>query len=115
MFAGVLVTLNHMLIWLKWVYWLSPFSWAIRSLALNEFNAPSYDFNVTTMTGGQARAGTFYLEVNRLPRFAPSITAYTRLHTLLLCAPIACRSRMVCKQSSSTSGLVWVISLVSDC
>ena len=41
----------------QWLYWVSPMSWAIRSIALNEFNAPSYDFLV-----GGVRAGTTYLE-----------------------------------------------------
>jgi energy-coupling factor transporter ATP-binding protein EcfA2 len=31
---------------LKWVFWISPVSWELRSFALNEFDAPRYDRDV---------------------------------------------------------------------
>ena len=51
-----------MLIWLQWIYWVSPVSWAIRCLAQNEFTSSKYDFMVQGPTGS-VNAGLFYLEV----------------------------------------------------
>lgn len=28
---------------LVWLYWVSPFSWLIRALLINEFNSADYD------------------------------------------------------------------------
>ena len=44
---------------LVWLYWLSPMSWAIRSLAQNEFNDESYGRDGDRIAG--MRAGDFYL------------------------------------------------------
>ena len=43
---------------LKWVFWISPVSWELRSFALNEFDAPKYDREVT---GGE-RLGDSYID-----------------------------------------------------
>ncbi len=44
-----------------WLYWISPFSWTTRSMALNEFLAPRYDDPVpgTSDTVGEALLKTF--------------------------------------------------------
>ena len=44
---------------LVWLYWLSPMSWAIRSLAQNEFNDESYGRDEDRIAG--MRAGDYYL------------------------------------------------------
>ena len=67
------MTRNKILIWLQWIYWISPFSWSIRSVALNEFNAPSYDYLINTGSG-MVRAGTYYLEVRLALAVAALVT-----------------------------------------
>jgi ABC-type multidrug transport system ATPase subunit/ABC-type multidrug transport system permease subunit len=42
LFSGFLITYSNIPNWLIWLYWLSPFSWALRSLMQNEFFSPSY-------------------------------------------------------------------------
>lgn len=78
---------------LQWVYWLSPFSWSIRSVALNEFNAHSYDFNVSTPSG-LMRAGHWYLEVGRLIQLVPSVCVYLPMRV--------CDSECVCVSVSAS-------------
>ena len=41
--AGFLILYNNFPRWLIWLYWISPFSWIVRSLAINEFDAGRYD------------------------------------------------------------------------
>ena len=41
-FGGFLITYGAMPRWLIWMYWLSPFAWAVRSIAIMEFSAPRY-------------------------------------------------------------------------
>jgi hypothetical protein len=55
------VTHQKLLVWLQWLYWISPMSWSIRSVALNEFNAPSYDFTYD-LGNGPMRAGDAFLQ-----------------------------------------------------
>jgi hypothetical protein len=43
---------------------MSPMSWGIRSLAINEFDSPEYDYLVELEEGGTGRAGDYYLEVS---------------------------------------------------
>jgi hypothetical protein len=56
LFGGVRSLLCCRLVWL---YWISPMSWAIRSLAQNEFNDESYGRDGDRIAG--MRAGDFYL------------------------------------------------------
>jgi ABC-type multidrug transport system ATPase subunit/ABC-type multidrug transport system permease subunit len=42
-FGGFLIPKDSIPDWLIWVYWLSPLSWGVRSLALNEFHSKRYD------------------------------------------------------------------------
>jgi len=60
LFGGFLVTRNNIRGFLIWVYYLSPFSWTLRSFALNEFNDPRYDSPVPLQGGGFQRSGTRY-------------------------------------------------------
>jgi len=67
--AGFLVTRTNIPVFMRWLYYISPFSWAVRSLALNEFFADRYDVpleaggmegdggNVTMGGGGGPPAG----------------------------------------------------------
>jgi ABC-type multidrug transport system ATPase subunit/ABC-type multidrug transport system permease subunit len=57
LFGGVLITHNKIPDWLIWCYWLSPFSWVVRSLAQSEFNDPRYD----SLTPNGIRQGDSYL------------------------------------------------------
>ena len=62
LFAGFMVTRSHIASWLVWLYWLTPLSWAIRTLAHNEFDTPRYDFLIVPSAGAAAvRAGDAYL------------------------------------------------------
>lgn len=67
LFGGFLVTYNKIRGFLVWVYWLSPFSWTLRSLAQNEFFAPRYD-NLINYEGVFQRAGDVYLRVWEISR-----------------------------------------------
>ena len=44
--------------WWIWAYWLSPYSWGMRSLVVNEFTSPPwrypYNFNASYLTPGQS-------------------------------------------------------------
>jgi ABC-type multidrug transport system ATPase subunit/ABC-type multidrug transport system permease subunit len=41
-FGGYLITEEKIPRWLIWLYWISPFSWALRALARNEANDKQY-------------------------------------------------------------------------
>eukprot|EP00742_Colponemidia_sp_Colp-10_P017271 GILJ01019851.1.p1 GENE.GILJ01019851.1~~GILJ01019851.1.p1 ORF type:complete len:1409 (-),score=187.18 GILJ01019851.1:37-3678(-) len=56
--AGFLLTYHKIPNFMIWLYWISPFSWAVRSISLNEFNDAAYDGSVTV--NGQ-RTGDSYL------------------------------------------------------
>ena len=57
MFAGFLITHVKLANWLVWLYWISPLSWGIRTLAQNEFDDGKYDFLI-----GDMRAGDSYID-----------------------------------------------------
>ena len=42
--------------WMIWLYWLSPFSWSVRALAINEMTSPKWQ-DVTALAAG-AEPGT---------------------------------------------------------
>ena len=46
--------------WLIWVFWISPLSWGVRSLAQNEFFSSRYDYPESS--SNPERAGDYYLE-----------------------------------------------------
>jgi ABC-type multidrug transport system ATPase subunit/ABC-type multidrug transport system permease subunit len=41
-FAGYLITYEHLPRWLVWLFWLSPLSYALRAISRNELNDPAY-------------------------------------------------------------------------
>ena len=43
LFGGYLVEEPQIPRWLIWLFWLSPFSWYLRAVAINEYNAGKYD------------------------------------------------------------------------
>ena len=57
LFGGFLISRQKIPNYAIWIYWLSPFSWGLRSDAQNEFGADRYDFDFNG-----ARAGNVYLE-----------------------------------------------------
>ena len=62
-FGGFLITYDKIPNWLVWLYYISPFSWSVQSLALNEFKAPRYDNLISNGEGGFERQGDTYLEL----------------------------------------------------
>jgi len=60
-FGGFLITADKVPDWLIWAFWLSPFSWAVRSVAQNEFHHSRYD--VPTNDGSPGTLGDEYLRV----------------------------------------------------
>ena len=56
-FGGFLIPYSEIPHWLVWIYWLSPLSWGVRSLALNEFKSSRYD----ALNSAGLRLGDFYL------------------------------------------------------
>lgn len=61
LFGGFLITQNNIPNFLIWVYWLSPFSWSVRSISLNEFGSSRYDHLINN-GASYVRAGDFYLD-----------------------------------------------------
>jgi len=59
-FGGFLITYDKIPDWLIWVFYISPFSWGVRSMALNEFDAPRYDPPVPS--AGNIREGEYYMQ-----------------------------------------------------
>jgi ABC-type uncharacterized transport system YnjBCD ATPase subunit len=62
---GFLITKDKIPDWLIWLYWLSPFSWGMRSGGLNEFKSSRYDQLVPTADNPvpNIRLGDSYLNV----------------------------------------------------
>ncbi|RLN52631.1 hypothetical protein BBP00_00009549, partial [Phytophthora kernoviae] len=48
-FAGFIVTANTIPDWLIWLHWISPMSWALRALSINQYRAAN--FNVCVYDG----------------------------------------------------------------
>ena len=63
--AGYLVLENNIPRWLIWAFWISPFSWVLRSLAINEFGAPYFDppYNVDGSYFYGLRTGDAYMRL----------------------------------------------------
>src|SRR3981081_3269894 len=62
-YSGFLITRRAIPNWLIEFYWLSPFAWLARSLAINEFAAPRYDYDVNGV-----RAGTLAMAYWQMPQ-----------------------------------------------
>ena len=56
-FGGFLIPYNQVPHWLVWVFWMSPLSWAFRSIALNEYKSSQFD----AADHGE-REGDYYLQ-----------------------------------------------------
>lgn len=66
LFAGFLISRNEIPDWLIWLYWLSPFSWIVRSLAITEFHSSRYDGIITAEINGVTitqRSGDMYMDI----------------------------------------------------
>lgn len=61
-FCGILITRAKIPPWFIWVYYISPFSWSIRSLALNEFESGRYAISVGNNTNASTTLGQLYLD-----------------------------------------------------
>ena len=65
------------------LFYLSPFSWVVRSLVLNEFNSSPYDAAIAGP--GSPRKGTYYLDLCEetpcLPRHLQKYTCYVFVPT----------------------------------
>ncbi len=66
LFAGFLITQYKIPNWLIWVYWLSPYSWGLRSAALNEFHSGRYPH--PTDPQDKNGMGNVYLETMQLSK-----------------------------------------------
>ena len=44
LYSGYTLPYNYIPNWLKWLYWISPFSWTIRAVTVNEYTSSDYDF-----------------------------------------------------------------------
>lgn len=51
-----------------WFYWMNPIAWALKSVTVNEFKAPKYDFLTCTNQActETMRFGDFVLVINSL-------------------------------------------------
>jgi hypothetical protein len=47
--------------WMVWIYYISPFSWAIRAVAVNEMSTPAWDYipEGQSQTAGQLALQSF--------------------------------------------------------
>jgi len=61
LFGGFFITLSNMPVFMRWIFWLSPFSWSVRALANNEFLTDRYSASVTS-NGKTVTLGQAYLE-----------------------------------------------------
>lgn len=54
--SGYIIVRRAIPPWMIWLYWLSPFSWSVRALAVNEMTSPKWQ-GATALASG-AEAGT---------------------------------------------------------
>jgi ABC-type multidrug transport system ATPase subunit/ABC-type multidrug transport system permease subunit len=66
-FAGFIVTTNEIPVYLIWVHWISPISWSVRALAINQYRASSFDVcvydGVDYCTEYGMKMGEYYLDL----------------------------------------------------
>uniref|UniRef100_M4BGL5 ABC transporter domain-containing protein n=1 Tax=Hyaloperonospora arabidopsidis (strain Emoy2) TaxID=559515 RepID=M4BGL5_HYAAE len=43
LFAGFIVVKSQMPDWLVWIYWVDPFSWCLRGLAVNQYRSSAFE------------------------------------------------------------------------
>ena len=70
LFSGFTVQPDVIPPWYIWVYWLNFFSWALRALAVNEFDSGKYDdpiFPGSNVTTGEQILTTFGFTLNGEP------------------------------------------------
>ena len=61
LFGGYLIEEPNIPRWLVWLFWLSPFSWYLRSMAINEYDAGRYDESFTHQPYIGMRTGDAYM------------------------------------------------------
>ena len=59
LYAGVLNTRESIPDFMRWAYWISPFSWSLRSLAQNELTSEEYD---VVVPGTDSKLGELFLD-----------------------------------------------------
>ena len=85
--AGYLVLYDSIPHWMLWLFWLSPLSWALRSLAQNEFGSPRYAFPSTIPHYAGVSQGEAYLrawDIEPSGAYKWSAVAYLILAYVLL-------------------------------
>ena len=54
--SGIMISVDNIPVYWKWLYWVVPLPWYIRALAVSEFLASTYD---VTMPNGERRGDAF--------------------------------------------------------
>ena len=65
LFGGFLITYDKIPRWLIWLYWLSPFSWGLRALSINEFYDSKY--SAPAPQDSQDTLGIYYMSQFDIP------------------------------------------------
>ena len=61
-FTGFMVTPNHMQNWLVWIFYIDPFAYLFRAVAINEFSSPAYSNSIyQSVTHSYTTPGIAYL------------------------------------------------------
>lgn len=66
-FGGFLITRGNIPPWFIWAYWLSPFSWVLRAMSINEFKSDRYDETLPMGPSSPVRVGDLYLDAFDIP------------------------------------------------
>jgi len=53
LFGGFFVTLDNLPVFMRWIFWISPFSWSVRALGNNEFLSSRYSTPIAGQTMGE--------------------------------------------------------------
>ena len=61
LFGGYLIQEPKIPRWLVWLFWLSPFSWYLRSVAINEYDAGRFDETFPNLPYQGLRTGDAYM------------------------------------------------------
>lgn len=56
-YSNYFIPMDSLRVWIRWLIWISPFSWTIRAMVISEYKAPRYD----ELVDGQ-RLGEYLLD-----------------------------------------------------
>ena len=90
-----MITEGKVRYFLIWCYWMSPLSWGLRSLAINEYSSSRYDYLVDGVRAGDSYMDAFEIRTDRVYQYTAIIVLLAYYFLFITASSIAVQVRRI--------------------